>query len=67
MTTKFVYLIKSDIIYVTNAMPMNIVFIFLAIIYNYSNKKEIKDMFINKNIYVLVKLFATRFLPIYLL
>jgi len=44
MTTKFVYLIKSDIIYVTNAISMNIVFVFLAIIYNDSNKKEIKDM-----------------------
>jgi hypothetical protein len=39
MTTKFVYLIKSDIIYVMNAMPKNIVFILLAIIYNDSNNK----------------------------
>jgi len=44
MTTKFVYLIKSDIIYVTNAMPMNIVFILLTIIFNDSNKNKIKDI-----------------------
>jgi len=66
MTTKFVYLIKSDIIYVMNAMPKNIVFILLAIMYNDPNKKEIKNMLEILKIHVLVELFATRFLPTYL-
>jgi hypothetical protein len=40
-----IFLFNQIIIYVMNAMPMNIVFILLDIIYNDSNKNKIKDLF----------------------